>query len=768
MPRWATLLFCALLPYGLPNPAPRSTHWEVIGPGGGGALFSPVVSPHDPNRVAVACDMTGAYLSVNGGASWSMVNLHARVRFFAFDPNRPDTLYAKSIGLWRSRDGGRTWDLIYPDPARVTGVAMADDHASESLLTSDRAGEVTALAIDPADSSILYASIQRGNASALYSSQHWGKNWGKVADLPDSGVTIYLDPRSAAGERDIYVVTNRGIFVRRYGTAKLIPAPAEIQKFTDVSMGFPQGSGSPVIYAISDSKMLVSEDGGASWHESQMPGKGARLRAIAASLDHPEVAYISYSNLKRGLFGTGKSFFGVARTGDHGQHWELVRRESDEPSPNLHDAWLNEFFGPEYAENPIDLAVAPGHPEIAYSTDYGRVLRTTDGGKNWEAIYSSRQADGTFAGRGLEATTSYGVHFDPFDRNRVFISYTDIGLFRSENGGKSWTSSTAGVPHAWLNTTYWMVFDPEVRGRAWAAMSGVHDLPRAKMWQKRSPSSYQGGVMLSEDGGRSWRISNSGIPPTAVTHILLDPKSSPQSRILYAAAFGRGVYKSTDGGRSWLLENTGIAGAEPLAWRLSMDSAGTLYLVVARRSVDGSIGNENDGAVYRSTDGAEHWTRLILPEGVSGPTGLSVDPHDPRRLFLAAWARNVPPHGQGGGIYLSLDSGRTWRGVLSRDQHVYDVTIDERDPRIVYAVGFESSAWRSADRGVTWNRVSGYHFKWGHRVIPDPIDPAKIYITTFGSSVWHGPAAGDKDAVEPIKTALPTPTAELPSAKKPK
>jgi hypothetical protein len=35
-------------------------------------------------------------------------------------------------------------------------------------------------------------------------------------------------------------------------------------------------------------------------------------------------------------------------------------------------------------------------------------------------------------------------------------------------------------------------------------------------------------------------------------------------------------------------------------------------------------------------------------------------------------------------------------------------------------------------------------------VIPDPADAGKIYITTMGSSVWHGPAVGDPNAVEDI------------------
>jgi photosystem II stability/assembly factor-like uncharacterized protein len=78
--------------------------------------------------------------------------------------------------------------------------------------------------------------------------------------------------------------------------------------------------------------------------------------------------------------------------------------------------------------------------------------------------------------------------------------------------------------------------------------------------------------------------------------------------------------------------------------------------------------------------------------------------------------------------------------VLDRDQHIYDVTIDAKDARVLYATGFESSAWHSGDRGLTWKRIPGYDFKWGHRVTVDPQDRSQIYITTFGGSVWHGRA----------------------------
>ena len=107
-----------------------------------------------------------------------------------------------------------------------------------------------------------------------------------------------------------------------------------------------------------------------------------------------------------------------------------------------------------------------------------------------------------------------------------------------------------GVPEAWTNTTYWMVFDPKVKGRVWSVNSGTHDLPRPKMWRHTAVATYQGGVCRSDDGGKTWTKSNEGMEPTAATHILLDPTSPVDARVLYVTGFGRGVYKSVDGGHS--------------------------------------------------------------------------------------------------------------------------------------------------------------------------------------------------------------------------
>jgi hypothetical protein len=345
-------------------------------------------------------------------------------------------------------------------------------------------------------------------------------------------------------------------------------------------------------------------------------------------------------------------------------------------------------------------------------------------------------------------TTAYGVHADPRDPARVFISYTDIGLFRSEDGGGSWMVSSQGIPQDWRNTTYWVTFDPDRPGVMWGAFSGTHDLPRPKMWRTRDPATYRGGVGVSRDGGRSWSPAK-GLPAAAVTHVLVDPRSPVQSRTVYACLFGRGVFKSSDDGVTWSAKNEGLTGPQPFAWRVTLSPGGRLYLVVSRRSENGRIGDEGDGALYVSDDGADHWTRVALPAGTNGPTGLVVDPTDPQRLYLSAWGVQHADADTGGGIFLSTDAGGTWRSIFAGGQHVYDVTLDSRTG-VLYASGFDQGAWRSADRGATWTRIRGFNFKWGHRVIPDPASPDRIYITTYGGSVWHGPAAGDPDAVEDV------------------
>ncbi|GAA2760194.1 WD40/YVTN/BNR-like repeat-containing protein [Actinopolymorpha rutila] len=746
---------------------PRTgSRWTRIGIGGGGAMFLPTVSPHDQNTVVVTCDMTGCYLTHDAGGSWRNFNLRGEAYDVSFDPHGERTVYvaAGSAGLWRSADHGESWECLYPDPDRIADIVCPDDHAGTEYVLTDgrRSGAVTALAVDGRTAGTLYLGEQTDDGTILHGSTDGGRSWRQLASLPGESVRgLHVGPSTGgmsqtAGSPVLWLVTDTAVHEYADGTLHRLPGPAEGEALASHAFGH-SGEETRWYWATTTS-LYVSTDRGRTWTESRLPGnpgRGYGLHAMAVCATDPRVAYVSYAGLRaergddRAGDTDGTEHFGIARTDDGGSTWTLVSASTPDHQDNTDDDWVSQT--PARSEWAWGVGVGPHDPNLCYVTDWGSVWRTTDGGRRWNQAYFRRVTPASVTTTGLDVTTNYGVFHDPFDSSRQFIAYTDVGLIRSEDGGRSWQPTQEGIPERWHNTTYWMVFDPEERGRVWAVMAYDHDMPRPKMWRHKSTDAYQGGVCTSTDGGRTWQVSCDGMPPTAPTNIVLDPRSPVGSRTLYVTAMGRGVFRSVDGGASWQPVVDGIEEDRPLAWQLCLSGDGSFYLVVFRRGEHGRD-QGGDGALYRSTDGADHWERVALPDGVNGPAGILADPADPGRLYLSAWRRESSDAKAGGGIYLSTDRGASWRQVLDRDQHVYDVTADPRHPGHLYAAGFESNAWRSTDHGETWERIQGFNFKWAHRVVPDPLDPESIYVTTFGGGVWHGPADGDPDAAEDIRT----------------
>jgi BNR/Asp-box repeat protein len=767
--------------------APRLDAWRILGPGGGGTFYHPAVSPHDPRLVVETTDMTSGYVSTDGGESWRLFQLGGSPLVFAFDPVSPSVIYAANAALWRSEDGARTWRLVFPSPERNTVTHHWSDHGDtvyttdEPLYPSGRYARIHAVGVDPSDPRQLLLALSSRKVgppgttpesdTAILESRDRGRRWERRGSLGQGRALVLWIEKDGLAR----VLATDGAWEGSSGGWQHF-APPSGARFDSGSFGRDASSGRTLVYATSPfgpngtGGLHVSEDGGRTWRtsgrelaalsfgttrgEAWGPAATSRpmLYPVSASAGHGLVAYVGLRGLRHAE--GGPKFNGIARTADGGMTWTIVHEEADRPSANLRGSWVEERALEDgysvWFDAPTDLGVGPEDPDVCFATDLFRTYRTTDGGKTWAQLNSVSRGDDAWVSRGLDVTTTYGVHFDPFDSRRVFVSTTDIGLFRSDDGGASWIDSSRGVPKEWRNTTYWVVFDPEERGLAWAAFSGTHDLPRPKMWRRADPGSFRGGVGISTDGARTWTPSWKGAPEGAVTHLLLDPASPKGRRTLYACVFGRGVYKSTDGGASWTAKNAGIEQRQPFAWRISGAGDGTLYLVVARRSEGGRIGDDGDGALYRSRDGGDRWERMALPPGINGPNALTPDPTDPRRLYLSAWPVATPGGDIGGGLLLSEDAGATWTRLRPDSEYVYDLTLDPRDPSVLYFTGHDQAAWRSADRGKTWTRLGGFNFKQGHRVVPDPNDPSKVYITTFGSFVWHGPATGDPNAVEDV------------------
>ena len=192
-----------------------------------------------------------------------------------------------------------------------------------------------------------------------------------------------------------------------------------------------------------------------------------------------------------------------------------------------------------------------------------------------------------------------------------------------------------------------------------------------------------------------------------------------QPNVFYMAAVNGGVWKTTDFGRTWdpIFDDqpTGSVGAIAVA----PSDPNVVYVGSGEGLArpDLSVG---DG-LYRSTDAGRTWTHLGLRDGQQIPM-IIVDPRDANRLFVAVLGHPYGPNAERG-IYRSTDGGRSFEKVLSKDENTggSDLAFDPRNPDIVYAClweqrqgPWENGAWagtggglyKSVDGGRTWTQLT--------------------------------------------------------------
>jgi len=739
--------------------------WRIIGPGGGGAQYIPTIRPGDPDTALVACDMTGSYVTHDGGKTWRQFNLKVWVRAFVFDPSDPNTVYAGATGLYRSEDAGDTWRLVFPNPAAVVQEKTVGDHADHSYVSTDNwpGGRVEAVGVDPGDSRRIVIGVNCGTLK-VFSSSDYGESWAERCQLEgERFIKSTVDPTSPAENRTLLVLTDAGLYrltLADFGVERL-PVPSDAGVF-DLACGLDPATGKPVLYITTSAAwengvfvpgVYRSADLGDTW-EALATGLDADLRPtqtrrFTCIATCPADASVVYLAAAEPTTGSEAETFGILKSEDRGNSWQWALRIGRTNPENRVLGWVEKDYFTEWGGAPFSLGVSPENPAVCYATDWGTTYRTVNGGLTWEQCYCDVYPDGSVSTRGLDVTNVYYVYFDPFDKDHMVLACTDVGVFHSFNGGRSWSHALSGVPQAWSNTCYAIAFDPAVKGRAWSVWSTCHDMPRPKMFRSGQFHRYEGGVCKTDDarayrGLASWQRSNAGMPAQCVpTDVVLDPRSPVGGRTLYVAAVGKGVFKSTDDGHTWRAKNEGLTGRLN-AWRVVLLPDGVLYLLVCRGLENGQV---LDGAVYRSTDGAEHWEPVPLPEGANFPNDLAFDPSRPARLYLACWPKVVDDAEHCGGLYRTEDGGQSWTNVFDESSHVYGVAVDRANPATVFLTNFEGSIYRSDDFGMHWKRLGGYDFKWAKQPILDPYNAGMLYVTTFGSSVWYGPAQGVEGAL---------------------
>ena len=271
----------------------------------------------------------------------------------------------------------------------------------------------------------------------------------------------------------------------------------------------------------------------------------------------------------------------------------------------------------------------------------------------------------------------------------------------------------------------------------------MHDIPNDNIIDERHGNKHPGGICVSRDFGASWQPSSEGLPRKAVTSVVVDPKSPNGARTLYAGVFEGGVYKSLDDGRSWVLKS-GLGHPRNLrVYRVILHADGMLFAIVCgKRSGPGKPLMPEGAGLYRSRDAAETWEKVTLSEGFLYPKDFSVHPRDSRRILIgtcdADWNDRL------GGLYSTEDGGKSWRRIGREGRQTFGGYFHPAQEGWIYMTLTEGAPgaglWLTKDQGATWEPFKDLPFSNIQRVEFDPQDRTRMRVTTFGGSVWKGPA----------------------------
>ncbi len=289
----------------------------------------------------------------------------------------------------------------------------------------------------------------------------------------------------------------------------------------------------------------------------------------------------------------------------------------------------------------------------------------------------------------------------------------------------------------------WRLIGPFRGGRAVAAAGVPGD-----------PNTFYFGAV---DGG-VWKTSNAGVTWTpifdhqtvasigAIAVAPSDPKviyvGTGESDIRSDLASGDGVYRSTDGGENW--QNIGLRETRQIS-RIVIDPQNANVVYVG--ALGHAYGPNNDRGVYKSSDGGEHWTKVLDQGPEAGIADLAIAADRPNILFAATWHTHRPPwstyapiDGAGSGVFRSQDGGNSWTrlsgsGLPDGDWGRPAVAVSADGTR-VYALiddGKKSGLYRSDDSGDSWTlknsdaRITSRAWYFGNITI-DPQNPDVFYV----------------------------------------
>jgi photosystem II stability/assembly factor-like uncharacterized protein len=370
------------------------------------------------------------------------------------------------------------------------------------------------------------------------------------------------------------------------------------------------------------------------------PARGGRTLAVSGVAGNPDVYYM------------GTVAGGVWKTTNAGGNWTPLTDTTDIRSIGA-------------------IAVAPSDANIIYAGTGESCIRgdISDGDGMWKSMDAGK----TWAHIGLEDTRHISrIMVDPHDANIVLVAAmghafgpnNERGIFRSTDGGKSWTKTlfkddkTGAID---------LSMDPQNPRIIFAAL--YQFVRRPWNFESGGPGS---GIYRSGDGGITWtQISGHGLPSGILGRIGISVSGADGNRVYAIIEATRGgVYRSDNGGDSWQLTNADHS--------LTQRSWYFHHIFADPKNAD--VVYVLNTSILRSIDGGRTWGTMRATHGDNH--GFWIDPTNPD------WIINS----NDGGAAITHDAGRSWSSEDNQPTaEFYHVDTDTRYPYMLYGAQQDNS-----------------------------------------------------------------------------
>jgi photosystem II stability/assembly factor-like uncharacterized protein len=734
--------------------------WESRGPGGGGALFSPSINPHNTDELFMATDMSGVFHSTDFGHRWETLSFrtiqggfNSQFRF----TSDPRVLYAINLQgtfigdvrtLVKSNDGGKTWNAPVTSPGIPGGAyfLFVDPRSTQRVVYTD--------------------------ANHVFFSHDGGRTFTQVYESAWDG-GMFVGGAFWQG-RDIYLGTSDGMLVSHdHGATFALDARFDgiTSDESIVSFAATSRNGITRFYAVTffnrdeDGNAQVNADmTGAAldayaglyaltlpdtrWRaQSIMRAPDEKFSFVAAAELHPEAVYVAGGSRDAAHIAPI-----IRKTSDGGQTWQDIFRTVH--NENITTGWSGDGgdMDWEFGEFPLGFAVAADDPDRIILTDLGFVHVSADGGRTFQQAYVSTR-DQNRAGADTPPSRYYrtsGVEQTSYwyltwaDDKTIFASVSDIRTARSIDGGHSWSRDGRNGQN--LNTTYHVIKHPRT-GLLYGATSSVHDLYQSSTLRDSridgtASRPARGQVIVSADKGAKWTVLHDMGNP--VVWVAIDPNND---NVLYAS-----VVHSIAGGIYRLNLATGDAPVKLPApprtkghpFNIHVLDDGSLVATYSGHQDGNSRVFEDRSGVFVLPPGARAWEDRSDAGMHRWTLDLVIDPFDrEQNTWYVGVFSHTPrsPQGNEGGLYRTTDRGRSWRQI-SDVFRVQSLTIDPQNRNHAFMTSETDGLLETRNLRASkpiFRTVEGHAFRQPTRVFFNPYHPREVWTTSFGGGlrVFH-------------------------------